>query len=34
MKKIINKPENIVMEICNGIAMAHLELEFIKNIKR
>ncbi|MBC6004096.1 MAG: dihydroxyacetone kinase subunit DhaK [Paeniclostridium sordellii] len=33
MKKIINKPENIVMEMCNGIAMAHPELEFIKKYK-
>ncbi|MFR4164246.1 MAG: dihydroxyacetone kinase subunit DhaK [Paraclostridium sordellii] len=33
MKKIINKPENVVMEMCNGIAMAHPELEFIKKYK-
>jgi triose/dihydroxyacetone kinase / FAD-AMP lyase (cyclizing) len=33
MKKIINKPENIVIEMCNGIAMAHPELEFIKKYK-
>ncbi len=33
MKKIINKPEKIVMEMCNGIAMAHPELEFLKKYK-
>lgn len=33
MKKIINKPENVVMEMCNGIALAHPELEFIKKYK-
>ncbi|CEQ31544.1 dihydroxyacetone kinase [[Clostridium] sordellii] len=33
MKKIINKPENVVMEMCNGIAMTHPELEFIKKYK-
>ncbi|WP_270941701.1 dihydroxyacetone kinase subunit DhaK [Romboutsia lituseburensis] len=33
MKKIINKPENVVMEMCNGIAMAHPELEFVKKYK-
>ncbi|CEQ24431.1 dihydroxyacetone kinase [[Clostridium] sordellii] len=33
MKKIINKPENVVIEMCNGIAMAHPELEFIKKYK-
>ncbi|MVO70777.1 dihydroxyacetone kinase subunit DhaK [Paeniclostridium sordellii] len=33
MKKIINKSENVVMEMCNGIAMAHPELEFIKKYK-
>ncbi|WP_042274319.1 dihydroxyacetone kinase subunit DhaK [[Clostridium] dakarense] len=33
MKKIINKPETVVMEMCNGIAMAHPELEFVKKYK-
>lgn len=33
MKKIINKPENVVMEMCNGIALAHPELEFVKKYK-
>lgn len=33
MKKIINKLENVVMEMCNGIAMAHPELEFVKKYK-
>jgi len=33
MKKIINKPENIVMEMCNGIALAHPELEFVRECK-
>ena len=33
MKKIINKPENIVMEMCNGMAMAYPELEFIQKYK-
>ncbi|MEG0842986.1 MAG: dihydroxyacetone kinase subunit DhaK [Romboutsia sp.] len=33
MKKIINKPENVVIEMCNGIAMAHPELEFVKKYK-
>ena len=33
MKKIINKPETVVMEMCNGIAMAHPELEFLKKYK-
>lgn len=33
MKKIINKAENVVMEMCNGIAMAHPELEFVKKYK-
>ncbi len=28
MKKIINKPETTVIEMCNGIAMAHPELKF------
>ncbi|MCL6602864.1 MAG: dihydroxyacetone kinase subunit DhaK [Paenibacillus sp.] len=33
MKKIINQTENIVLEMCNGIAMAHPELEFVKKYK-
>lgn len=33
MKKIINKPENVVSEMCNGIALAHGELEFIHKYK-
>lgn len=33
MKKIINKYENLVMEMCNGMVMAHSELEFLKKYK-
>lgn len=33
MKKIINKPETVVLEMCNGIAMAHPELEFVQKYK-
>ena len=33
MKKLINKPETVVMEMCNGIAMAHPELEFVRKYK-
>ncbi len=33
MKKIINAPETLVIEMCNGIAMAHPELEFVKKFK-
>lgn len=33
MKKIINNPENVVMEMCNGIVMAHPELELLKKYK-
>jgi dihydroxyacetone kinase len=33
MKKIINQPENAVIEMCNGIVMAHPELEFVKKYK-
>jgi dihydroxyacetone kinase len=33
MKKIMNKPETVVMEMCNGIAMAHPEFEFIQKYK-
>ncbi len=33
MQKIINRPETVVMEMCNGIANAHPELEFIQKYK-
>lgn len=33
MKKIINKPETVVSEMCNGLALAHPELEFIQKYK-
>ncbi|MGH1287643.1 dihydroxyacetone kinase subunit DhaK [Bacillus toyonensis] len=33
MKKIINKPETLVMEMCNGMIMAHPELELLKKYK-
>lgn len=33
MKKIINKPETVVMEMCNGIVLAHPELEFLHKYK-
>lgn len=33
MKKIINKPETVVIEMCNGIAAAHPELEFVRKFK-
>ncbi len=33
MKKIINKPETVVIEMCNGIAMAHPEVEFVQKYK-
>lgn len=33
MKKIINKSETFVPEMCNGIAMAHPEVEFIPKYK-
>lgn len=33
MKKIMNKPENLVVEMCNGMVMAHPELEFLKKYK-
>ncbi|AOM09597.1 MULTISPECIES: dihydroxyacetone kinase subunit DhaK [Bacillus cereus group] len=33
MKKIINKPETLVMEMCNGMVMAHPELELLKKHK-
>lgn len=33
MKKIINTPETLVMEMCNGMALTHPELEFIPDYK-
>lgn len=33
MKKIINKPETVVLEMCKGIVMAHPELELIPKYK-
>lgn len=33
MKKIMNRPETVVPEMCNGIAMAHPELDFIQKYK-
>ncbi len=33
MKKIINRPENVVAEMCAGIAAAHPELELISKYK-
>ncbi len=33
MKKIINKPENLVLEMANGIVSAHPELELIRKFK-
>ncbi|GAB2319510.1 hypothetical protein IRB23SM22_17690 [Alkalibacterium sp. s-m-22] len=33
MKKIINTPDTLMMEMCNGIVMAHPELELIKKYK-
>ena len=33
MKKILNKTESVVWEMCNGIAMAHPELEFNQKYK-
>lgn len=33
MKKIMNRPETMVIEMCNGIAMAHPELEFVQKYK-
>lgn len=33
MKKIINTPETVVREMCNGMVMAHPELEFISKYK-
>ncbi|MGE7940713.1 dihydroxyacetone kinase subunit DhaK [Lysinibacillus xylanilyticus] len=33
MKKIMNQPETLVMEMCNGMVMAHPELELLKIYK-
>ena len=33
MKKIMNRPETMVMEMCNGLAFAHPELEFLPKFK-
>ncbi|SDZ07770.1 dihydroxyacetone kinase subunit DhaK [Bacillus sp. 166amftsu] len=33
MKKIINQPETLVMEMCNGMVIAHPELELLKKYK-
>ncbi|MBB3111753.1 dihydroxyacetone kinase [Paenibacillus phyllosphaerae] len=33
MKKLINRPESLVMEMCSGIALAHPELEFLPKYK-
>lgn len=33
MKKIINRPETVVIEMCNGIVSAHPEFEFIEKYK-
>ncbi len=33
MKKIMNKPETLVLEMCSGIAMAHTDMEFIPKYK-
>ncbi|WP_244951367.1 hypothetical protein [Paenibacillus thiaminolyticus] len=33
MKKIINKPETLVREMCSGLVLAHPELEFISKYK-
>ncbi|UTE78454.1 dihydroxyacetone kinase subunit DhaK [Rossellomorea sp. KS-H15a] len=33
MKKVMNEPEDLVVEMCNGMAMAHPELEFMKKYK-
>jgi dihydroxyacetone kinase len=33
VKKIINKPETLMMEMCNGIVMAHPELELLRKYK-
>ena len=33
MKKLMNQPENIVMEMCNGIVLSHPELQFVEKYK-
>lgn len=33
MKKVMNQPETLVMEMCNGMVMAHPELELLKIYK-
>jgi dihydroxyacetone kinase len=33
MKKIINRPETVVIEMCNGIVSAHPELKFIEKYR-
>ncbi|MFJ8512315.1 dihydroxyacetone kinase subunit DhaK [Lysinibacillus xylanilyticus] len=33
MKKIMNQPETLVMEMCNGMVLAHPELELLKTYK-
>ncbi len=33
MKKIINRPETVVIEMCNGLVMAHPELAFNRKYK-
>ena len=33
MKKIINKPETVVIEMCNGLVAAHPEFEFLEKYK-
>lgn len=33
MKKIINKPETLVREMCNGLVLAHPSLEFMSKYK-
>ena len=33
MKKIMNRPDTMVMEMCGGMALAHPELEVIQKYK-
>ncbi|MFP7254410.1 dihydroxyacetone kinase subunit DhaK [Terribacillus goriensis] len=33
MKKIINRPEDVVLEMCHGLVLAHPELELLKKFK-
>lgn len=33
MKKIINKPENVVQEMCHGMVLAHPGLDFVEKYK-